>query len=124
MTVFNPLYLVQSRHGIWYFQIQIPPDFRKHHSRTLIRRSLKTRDQNIALSLSKYWYIKVVELNYDLSGLDNNLISTKATSEPLRTLSQCIEEFISEKKGGGEILTRILTSIRTTDPNLCYLPRY
>jgi len=100
MTVFNPLYLVQSRHGIWYFQIQIPPDFRKHHSRTLIRRSLKTRDQNIALSLSKYWYVKVVELNYDLSGLDNNLISTKATSEPLRTLSQCIEEFISEKKRG------------------------
>ena len=76
MTVFNPLYLVQSRHGIWYFQIQIPPDFRKHHSRTLIRRSLKTRDQNIALSLSKYWYIKVVELNYDLSGLDNQTYAT------------------------------------------------
>jgi len=25
MTVFNPSYLVKSRHGIWYFQMQVPP---------------------------------------------------------------------------------------------------
>ena len=100
MTFFNPSYLVQSRHGIWYFQVQIPPDFRKHHSRTLIRRSLRTRDRNVALSLSKYWYLKVIELNYDLSSLDKNLISHNSTREPRRTLTDCIEEFISEKKRG------------------------
>jgi integrase len=100
MTFFNPSYLVQSRHGIWYFQVQIPPDFRKHHSRTLIRRSLRTRDRNVALSLSKYWYLKVIELNYDLSSLDKNLITHNGTREPRRTLTDCIEEFISEKKRG------------------------
>ena len=63
MTVFNPSYLVQSRHGIWYFQMQVPPDFRKKNSRTLIRRSLRTRDRNVALSRSKFWYLKVVELD-------------------------------------------------------------
>ena len=78
MTVFNPSYLVQSRHGIWYFQMQVPPNFRKNNSRTLIRRSLRTRDRNVALSRSKFWYLKVVELDYDLSSLNSNETSKES----------------------------------------------
>ena len=100
MTVFNPSYLVQSRHGIWYFQIQIPPSFREKYSRALIRRSLKTRDRNVALSRSKFWYLKVVELDYDLSGFDLNPKSINKVQRCEKILSECIEEFIIEKKRG------------------------
>ena len=100
MTVFNPSYLVQSRHGIWYFQIQIPPSFREKYSRALIRRSLKTRDRNVALSRSKFWYLKVVELDYDLSGFDLNPKSINKVQRCEKILSECIEEFIVEKKRG------------------------
>ena len=78
MTVFNPSYLVQSRHGIWYFQMQVPPNFRKNNYRTLIRRPLRTRDRNVALSRSKFWYLKVVELDYDLSSLNSNETSKES----------------------------------------------
>ncbi|MGY8859207.1 MAG: DUF6538 domain-containing protein [Pseudomonadales bacterium] len=100
MTIFNPSYLVQSRHGIWYFQIQIPPKFRKNNSRTLFRRSLKTRDRNVALSRSKFWYIKVVRLDYDLSSLSADNASVERGRESKPNLSDCIETFISEKKRG------------------------
>lgn len=97
MTVFNPSYLVKSRHGIWYFQMQIPLEFRKNNSRTLIRRSLRTRDRNVALSRSKFWYLKVVELKYDLSGFQDNKKDTNDAS-PKKTLCDCIEMFIAEKR--------------------------
>lgn len=100
MTMFNPSYLVQSRHGIWYFQIQIPPNFRKNNSRTLFRRSLKTRDRNVALSRSKFWYIKVVGRDYDLSSLNADNASVERGRESKPNLSDCIEAFISEKKRG------------------------
>lgn len=106
MTVFNPSYLVKSRHGIWYFQIQIPLQFRKNNSRTLIRRSLRTRDRNVALSRSKFWYLKVVELKYDLSGFQDNKKDTNDAT-PQKTLCDCIEMFIAEKKKGVERVTRI-----------------
>lgn len=64
MTVFNPSYLVKSRHGIWYFQMQIPLKIRKNNHRTLIRRSLRTRDRDVALSRSKFWYLTVVQKTY------------------------------------------------------------
>ena len=100
MTVLNPSYLVKSRHGIWYFQMQVPPNFRKNNSRTLIRRSLRTRDRNVALSRSKFWYLKVVELEYDLSRL-NSIETSKGSDKQLSlSLSECIETFISEKKRG------------------------
>jgi integrase len=100
MTVFNPSYLVKSRHGIWYFQMQVPPNFRKNNSRTLIRRSLRTRDRNVALSRSKFWYLKVVELEYDLSSLNSSETSKGSDKQPSLSLSECIENFISEKKRG------------------------
>jgi hypothetical protein len=100
MTVFNPSYLVQSRHGIWYFQMQVPPNFRKNNSRTLIRRSLRTRDRNVALSRSKFWYLKVVELDYDLSSLNSNETSKESDKKSSLSLGECIETFISEKKRG------------------------
>ena len=100
MTVFNPSYLVKSRHGIWYFQMQIPLEFRKNNSRTLIRRSLRTRDRNIALSRSKFWYLKVVELDFDLSSLNSNEIGKESDKKPSSSLSECIETFISEKRRG------------------------
>ena len=104
MTIFNPSYLVQSRHGIWYFQIQIPSNCRKNNSRSLIRRSLRTRDRQVALSRSRYWYIQIVENNYDLSNLyvdgsTTNEIAEVSGSSP-KTLSDCLEEFICEKKRG------------------------
>ena len=100
MTVFNPSYLIQSRHGIWYFQMQVPPNFRKNNSRTLIRRSLRTRDRNVALSRSKFWYLKVVELDYDLSSLNSNETSKESDKKSSLSLSECIETFISEKRRG------------------------
>jgi integrase len=100
MTVFNPSYLVTSRHGIWYFQMQIPLEFRKNNSRTLIRRSLRTRDRNIALSRSKFWYLKVVELDFDLSSLNSNEIGKESDKKPSSSLRECIETFISEKRRG------------------------
>ena len=100
MTVFNPSYLVKSRHGIWYFQMQIPLEFRKNNSRTLIRRSLRTRDRNVALSRSKFWYLKVVELDYDLSGLNSNETGKESDKKSSFSLSECIETFISEKRRG------------------------
>jgi integrase len=100
MTVFNPSYLVKSRHGIWYFQMQIPLEFRKNNSRTLIRRSLRTRDRNIALSRSKFWYLKVVELDFDLSSLNSNEIGKESDKKPSSSLRECIETFISEKRRG------------------------
>lgn len=99
MTVFNPSYLVKSRHGIWYFQIQIPLEFRKNNSRALIRRSLRTRDLNIALSRSKFWYLKVVELKYDLSDLQD-IKDTNNVFTSQKTLFDCIEMFIAEKRRG------------------------
>ncbi len=99
MTVFNPSYLVKSRHGIWYFQMQIPLEFRKNNSRTLIRRSLRTRDRNVALSRSKFWYLKVVELKYDLSDFQDNKKDTNDATSP-KTLCDCIEVFIAEKRRG------------------------
>jgi len=121
MTVFNPSYLVKSRHGIWYFQIQIPLQFRKNKSRTLIRRSLRTRDRNIALSRSKFWYLKVVELKYDLSGFDNNQKRTSWSGGNQRLLSDCIDEFINEKKRGWKDINSHTNEYKDYRPKLSLL---
>jgi hypothetical protein len=76
--------------------MQVPLDFRKKNSRTLIRRYLRTRDCNIALSLSKFWYPKVVELEYDFSRLNVDDESVKNREAKL-DLSDCIETSISKK---------------------------
>jgi integrase len=61
---------------------------------------LKTRDCNVALSRSKIWYLKVVELEYDLSSLNSNEMSEESDKETPLSLSECIETFISEKRRG------------------------
>jgi integrase len=61
---------------------------------------LRTRDRNIALSRSKFWYLKVVELEYDLSRLNSIETSKGSDKQPSLSLSECIETFISEKKRG------------------------
>ena len=96
MTSFNPSYLVQSRHGIWYFQIRIPKKIRKEKSKSLVRRSLKTRSRSDALSRSKFWYLKVIEFDYDLSRFNERESSSELITN--KTLSECIEDFILEKK--------------------------
>ena len=121
MTVFNPSYLVKSRHGIWYFQMQIPLEFRKNNSRRLIRRSLRTRDRNIALSRSKFWYLKVVELKYDLSGFDNNQKRTSWIGGSQRLLSDCIDEFINEKKRGWKDVNSHTNEYKDYRPKLSLL---
>jgi integrase len=61
---------------------------------------LRTRDRNVALSRSKFWYLKVVELDYDLSSLNSNETSKESDKKSSLSLGECIETFISEKKRG------------------------
>jgi integrase len=61
---------------------------------------LRTRDRNIALSRSKFWYLKVVELDFDLSSLNSNEIGKESDKKPSSSLRECIETFISEKRRG------------------------
>ncbi len=64
MTVQNPSYLLKSRHGIWYFQIQIPKKFTQSQKRKLFRKSLKTTTRVIALKKARLWWIKMEENDF------------------------------------------------------------
>ena len=65
MTVKNPSYLVKSRHGIWYFQIQIPKKLQKNSKRKLFRKSLKTANRKSALSQARHWWVLMEKNNYE-----------------------------------------------------------
>jgi hypothetical protein len=64
MAVLNPSYLLKSRHGIWYFQIQIPKKFSSTLKRQLFRKSLKTTNRLQALKKSRLWWLKMEENNF------------------------------------------------------------
>jgi hypothetical protein len=66
LTVKNPSYLVKSRHGIWYFQIQIPKKLQKNgKKRKLFRKSLKTAYRKSALSQARHWWVLMEKNNYE-----------------------------------------------------------
>ena len=64
MTVQNPSYLLKSRHGIWYFQIQIPKKFRTSQKRQLFKKSLRTTNRLLALKKSRLWWLKMEENDF------------------------------------------------------------
>jgi integrase len=100
--------------------MQVPPDFRKKNSRTLIRRSLRTRDRNVALSRSKFWYLKVVELKYDLSDFQDNKKDTNDVKSQ-KTLCDCIELFIAEKRRGWKESHAFVNEYKGYRPKLALL---
>lgn len=66
MTVNNPSFLVKSRHGIWYFQIQIPKLYRREKGvRKLFRRSLKTSNRQLALKLARKWWLIMDKYDFE-----------------------------------------------------------
>lgn len=62
----TPSYIYQSPHGIWYFQVWIPTQFREKCGRKkLIRKSLGTRNRKHALRLARKLWVKVEKQKYD-----------------------------------------------------------
>lgn len=52
-----PSYLTLNRFGIYYFQYRVPEyQLNLHGGRKLIRKSLRTRDRRLALSLAQRWF--------------------------------------------------------------------
>jgi integrase len=64
MTVQNPSYLLKSRHGIWYFQVQIPKRFSQTQKRQLFKKSLKTTNRLLALKQARIWWLKMEENDF------------------------------------------------------------
>jgi hypothetical protein len=49
----NPTYLLKSRHGIFYFRMTVPKDRKKLMGKSEVKKSLKTRDPQIALKRAR-----------------------------------------------------------------------
>jgi hypothetical protein len=64
MAIQNPSYLLKSRHGIWYFQIQIPKKYRIGIKRKLFRKSLRTTDRFLALKKARIWWLIMDENDF------------------------------------------------------------
>jgi hypothetical protein len=64
MTVQNPSYLLKSRHGIWYFQVQIPKKYSQTQKRQLFKKSLKTTNRLLALKKARVWWLKMEENDF------------------------------------------------------------
>jgi len=64
MAIQNPSYLLKSRHGIWYFQVQIPKKYRKSDKRQLFRKSLKTTNRLLALKRARIWWLIMEENDF------------------------------------------------------------
>ena len=64
MTVQNPSYLLKSRHGIWYFQVQIPKKYSQTQKRQLFKKSLKTTNRLVALKKARIWWLKMEENDF------------------------------------------------------------
>ncbi len=73
MTVQNPSYLLKSRHGIWYFQVQIPKKYSKTQKRQLFKKSLKTTNRLVALKKARIWWLKMEENDFQWDGKDDGL---------------------------------------------------
>jgi integrase len=65
MAIQTPSYLLKSRHGIWYFQIQIPRKYRTSDRRQLFRKSLKTTNRLLALKQARIWWLRMVENDFE-----------------------------------------------------------
>lgn len=65
MSVKNPSYLLKSRHGIYYFQYQIPKRHNSADSRKLFRKSLNTRDLAIARRRACKLYLLMTENEFE-----------------------------------------------------------
>lgn len=65
MTSRTPSYLLKSRLGIWYFQVQISKFVTNTGKRQLFRRSLKTRNRHEALKKARRWIIQMEDNNYE-----------------------------------------------------------
>lgn len=80
----NPSYLVQSRHAIYYFQMRI----RAHQqhlfgNKKLFRRSLRTRNYTVALSLARKWWVYMNS---------KEMLTTESLDE-LRHIDEAEEQF-------------------------------
>lgn len=64
MTIKTPSYIVKSRHGIWYFQIQIPKILQNNNKRRLFRRSLKTTNRLEALKKAWIWWLRMSDNDF------------------------------------------------------------
>jgi hypothetical protein len=96
MTVQTPSYLLKSRHGIWYFQIQIPEKFRTSQKRKLFRKSLKTSNRIIALKMAKIWWLRMEE----------NDFQWEAEAEA---------DFLNEQYHRGKLIYQQLTKLDSND---------
>ena len=115
MAVLNPSYLLKSRHGIWYFQIQIPKKFSSTLKRQLFRKSLKTTNRLQALKKSRLWWLKMEENNFqweeDAETLNEQYHRGKLIYQQLNKLDSNdtfeIHEFLNSLSHGEENDLRI-----------------
>ena len=98
MTVQTPSYLLKSRHGIWYFQIQIPEKFRTSQKRNLFRKSLKTSNRIIALKMAKIWWLRMEENDFQWE--------SEAEAEA---------DFLNEQYHRGKLIYQQLTKLDSND---------
>lgn len=125
MAVLNPSYLLKSRHGIWYFQIQIPKKFSSTLKRQLFRKSLKTTNRLQALKKSRLWWLKMEENNFqweeDAETLNEQYHRGKLIYQQLNKLDSNdtfeIHEFLNSLSHGEE------NDLRTYNDSLEHQPQ-
>ena len=100
MTIKTPSYIVKSRHGIWYFQIQIPKKLLSNNKRQLFRRSLKTTNRILALKRARVWWTRMNESDFDLDNeldeIDNKLQLGKQLFQKLNALDADISNEVDD----------------------------
>ena len=94
MTRSNASYLMKSRHGIWYFQMQIPLKYCFNQQRRIIRKSLRTTDKKVALITSRYWSVRVIENDLRvIETLTPPSLDARGTKRPLFQPNHCEMSF-------------------------------
>lgn len=61
----NPSYLTQNKYGVYYFQLRIPVEHQIPGKRSLIRKSLYTKDRKTALEKARKLWVKMSNSNFD-----------------------------------------------------------
>lgn len=74
MSFSSPTYLYCNRHGVFYFRVVIPVEFRKYfiHKRE-IKRSLKTENKHLALKLARKYMVYFDKLLTEIKNGDRRV---------------------------------------------------
>ena len=94
-----PSYLQQNKYGFFYFRMKIPKRYTIYLSYREFKRSLRTRDRKVAISLARRFLLKLenlynlieekqmnyIEARQELKDISNQVFMEYTKTEPVRT---------------------------------------